>query len=235
MRLLVHVEGQTEETFVNEVLSSHLYTFGYTGVSARLMGNARIRSRRGGVKPWGVVREEMLRHLRGDRASVATLMVDYYGMPSGDAGWPGRALAQSLPHDEKASAVESALAEDFSRFAGQDFDRRRFIPFVLMHEFEALLFSDCGALASVLGDDDLRGRLQAIRDAFPSPEHINDSPVTAPSKRLLALYPGYNKPLHGVVASMDIGLDRIAMECPGLGRWKAQLEALPGHMLIRAP
>src|SRR5256885_1583241 len=47
-RLLIHVEGETEETFVNEVLAPHLLSFGYESVSARLIGNARQRDRRGG-------------------------------------------------------------------------------------------------------------------------------------------------------------------------------------------
>ena len=42
-RLLVHVEGQTEEQFVNELLAPHLYFFGFTKISARLVGNARQR------------------------------------------------------------------------------------------------------------------------------------------------------------------------------------------------
>lgn len=55
-RLLVHVEGQTEEDFVNEVLGPHLWAYGYTQVSARLLGNARLRSRRAGIKAWPVKR-----------------------------------------------------------------------------------------------------------------------------------------------------------------------------------
>ena len=35
MRLLVHVEGVTEETFVNNVLGPHLMEAGYTSVGAR--------------------------------------------------------------------------------------------------------------------------------------------------------------------------------------------------------
>ena len=76
-RLLVHVEGQTEETFVNEVLAPHLYRRGYSGVGARLMGNARQRSRRGGISPWPAARIDILNHLREDEGSHATTMVDY--------------------------------------------------------------------------------------------------------------------------------------------------------------
>jgi predicted ATP-dependent endonuclease of OLD family len=49
-RLLIHVEGETEETFVNELLADHLYNHGYEIVSARLLGNARLREKRGGIR-----------------------------------------------------------------------------------------------------------------------------------------------------------------------------------------
>ena len=50
-RLLVHVEGQTEEYFVNEVLRSYLEGIGYEVVGARIIGNARLRRRRGASGP----------------------------------------------------------------------------------------------------------------------------------------------------------------------------------------
>ena len=37
-RLLIHVEGQTEEDFVNEVLRNHLVAKGYHSVDARIVG-----------------------------------------------------------------------------------------------------------------------------------------------------------------------------------------------------
>ena len=80
-RLLVHVEGQTEETFVNEVLALHLYGRGLRSVSARLIGNARQRSGHGGTQAWSAVRREIVNHLREDQTCIATTMVDYYGMP----------------------------------------------------------------------------------------------------------------------------------------------------------
>ena len=80
-RLFVHVEGETEERFVNEVLSPHLYDHGFSRISARLIGNARQRDRRGGIRAWTVVRKDIVNHLREDRGSIATTMVDYYGLP----------------------------------------------------------------------------------------------------------------------------------------------------------
>ena len=75
-RLLIHVEGETEETFVNELLRPHLAGRGWSMVSARLLGNARRRDRRGGIKSWVSVREEIVRHLREDTGRIVTTMVD---------------------------------------------------------------------------------------------------------------------------------------------------------------
>ena len=91
-RLLVHVEGQTEEVFVNELLREHLIGVGYESVSARIVGNARLRQRRGGIRPWPSVRKDIINHLKEDAGCLATTMVDFYGLPrDGDGAWPGRA------------------------------------------------------------------------------------------------------------------------------------------------
>lgn len=101
---------------------------------------------------------------------------------------------------------------------------QRFVPFVVMHEFEALLFSDCAAFASGIDRPELSVDFQSIRNSFATPEHINDSPVTAPSKRVEALIPGYEKPLLGVLAALEIGLDTMRQECPHFSDWLGRLE-----------
>ena len=106
---------------------------------------------------------------------------------------------------------------------GSGFDHRRFIPFVMMHEFEALLFSDCEQFA--IGIDRPASRFQKIRDSFPSPEAIDDSPVTAPSKQIEALVPGYEKPLLGALAALEIGLETMRVECPHFDCWVSRLES----------
>ncbi|MGC8490271.1 MAG: DUF4276 family protein [Syntrophobacteraceae bacterium] len=119
-RLMIHVEGQTEETFVNEILRPHLYIFGYTRIGARLLGNARQRRRRGGIRSWNAVRHDILTHLKEDTGCLATTMVDYYGLPAvGPKAWPGRETAGGLLSAEKASAVEKALCEDIEREMGR--------------------------------------------------------------------------------------------------------------------
>jgi hypothetical protein len=212
-RLLVHVEGQTEEEFVNEILRDHLLARGYSAVSARILGNARLRRQRGGIRP--SARRDIVNHLKEDPACVATTMVDYYGLPlSGDGAWPGRAEAAGVSRAGKASRVENALLDDVMAEMGGRFDARRFVPFVVMHEFEALLFSDCAAFSRAIGHPGLEAGLRTIRDQFPTPEDIDDSPVTAPSKRVMELVRGYEKPFMGPPAALEIGLCCIRESAP---------------------
>jgi len=225
-RLLVHVEGPTEETFVNEVLAMHLLAKGYEKVDARLLGNARLRSHRGGICSWSSARRDVVKHLRQDQRCLATTLVDYYGLPqTGEGAWPGRAQASSQgTPSEKALCVEHALVENLA----QDIDARRFIPFVIMHEFEGWLFSDVSAFSRGIGRPDLERKFGAIRNSFNTPEHINDSLTNAPSKRIQNLVPSYQKPLYGVLAILEIGMARIREECPQFAGWLKRLESLVG-------
>ena len=220
-RLLVHVEGQTEEQFVNQVLAPHLTVRGYSSVSARMVGNQRQRHRRGGIRNWNSVRKEILNHLKEDPRIVATTMVDYYGLPS---TWPGREPANAIRTvAEKAEAVENAILEDISLGLG-NLDPGRFVPYVVMHEFEGLLFSDPAQLASGIRRVDLCGSFQVIRESFETPEEIDDSPNTAPSKRIQDLHKKYDKVLDGNAAIEQIGLPTIRRECPLFRGWIARLE-----------
>ncbi len=224
-RLLIHVEGDTEETFVNEILGPHLYACGYTMVSARLIGNSRQRDRRGGIIPWSAARRDILNHLKEDAGRLVSTMVDYYGLPkSHPKAWPGRETADNVPFQEKANTVENALLTDICEQMGSAFNPNRFIPYLMMHEFEALLFSDCEAFGRGIGRPDIAQEFQKIRDAFGSPEEIDDSPHTAPSKRVERLVPEYQKLTSGRNAVLEMGLDKIRAECPHFRDWLARLE-----------
>lgn len=227
-RLLVLVEGQTEETFVNALLSPHLGALGIWA-SVRRLGRARARLRRGGIVGWPQARDEIVNNLKRDRRLYVTTMVDYYGLPHGRRGpWPRRADAASLPVvSERPVLVEGAVHEEIAAVMGSGFLTSRFVPFVVLHEFEALLFSDCDSFARAVGQPALASCLQAIRDQFSGPEEINDSNVTVPSKRLDRLIPGYSKPRMGLLASRAIGLEAMRSQCPHFGSWLDRLERLP--------
>jgi hypothetical protein len=108
---------------------------------------------------------------------------------------------------------------------GKDIDHNNFIPNLLVHEFEALLYSNPQAFAGWF-DASVVSILQSDRNAFPSPEHINDNPLTAPSKRIRNCCNGYDKPLHGSVLAIDIGLDAIRQQCQHFHQWLLRLENL---------
>ena len=160
LRLLVHVEGQTELSFVNKLLGEYLLAIGYKSVSARLGGNPR--KQRGGIRPWKSFRRDILRHLKEDHSAITGTMVDYYALPR---DWPGRADAPlKSSTSERAEHVEAALLADIAEQMGKRFDSRRFVPLVMMHEFEALLFSDPDGFAREIGRDDLAAELHLIRE-----------------------------------------------------------------------
>ncbi len=212
---------------MNEILRDYLVSKGYHSVEARIVGNARLRERRGGIRPWPSVKMDIMNHLREDPGCVATTMVDYYALPqTGSGKWPGRAQSKTLSSiEKKALCVQDAVRDDLVTEMGNRFDSKRFVPFVVMHEFEGLLFSDCAAFSRGIGRSDLELSFRGIREDFTTPEEINDSPLTAPSKRVEALVPGYQKPLLGVLAVLEIGLSRIREECPHFDGWLKQLES----------
>ena len=122
--------------------------------------------------------------------------------------------------------VAESGAADLSNAVGPDFNPNRFVPFVVMHEFEGLLFSDCKAFCQGIGRQDLEPKFQQIRNEFNTPEDINDSPITCPSMRVKNLVPGYEKPLYGTLAALEVGLSRIRGQCPHFDDWLRQLESV---------
>lgn len=224
-RLLIHVEGETEEAFVNELLAPHLYGYGFTNVGARLVGNARMRERRGGIRAWQAVKKDIVRHLLEDGGAASATFVDFYALPeNGQGAWPGRSAASAAPYAVKSSLVEQDIFNDVYAELGAE-ATERFFPYVVMHEFEGLLFSNPTAFCDGIGRPDLVAHFQNIRNQFESPEEINDSPITAPSKRIIAAVPGYQKPLYGTLAALEIGLADIRRECPLFNSWVTKLEA----------
>ncbi len=69
-------------------------------------------------------------------------------------------------------------------------------------------------------------KIEKITEQFDSPEEINDSPQTAPSKRLEALSPGYRKVAMGKVISEAIGIPTIRNKCPHFDEWLEKMEKM---------
>jgi Domain of unknown function (DUF4276) len=221
-RLLISVEGETEEQFVNGILRPHLGAIGFHDVSARLIGKPRSRRRRGGICNWAEAKSDLSRYLKDDANINVAIMVDYYALP---VDWPGRVDANTLFHDHKIAHICESLVDDLARsFSDLDVGKR-FFPCILMHEFETLLFSDCDKFAAAVNANVASAMTKILAD-FGDPEMINDSIATKPSKRIENLIPGYRKPLFGYVGASGIGLPIIRSKCLNFGKWLSSVERI---------
>ena len=94
----------------------------------------------------------------------------------------------------------------------------------MIHEFEALLFSDSAILARRLGVD--KKHVDKTLEKFSGkPEMINNSRDTAPSKRLQAWMPAYKKTITGIPIAEEIGIDKMRLAAPLFDAWLKSLEA----------
>lgn len=211
-RVHVFCEGQTEESFVRELLIPH---FQRRGVWINPIVVRTSASARGGVTTYGRLRSQVLRKCQEDRHSWVTTLLDFYGLPADFPGMPGSATVSSL---DRASVLQEAFQSDIGM--------GNFIAHLVVHEFEGLLFSHPEAFANFLDEPGLVEYAKAVRDEFESPEHINDGRNTAPSRRIQRFCSAYDKVLHGTLIALDIGLDRIRRECHRFDGWLSRLEAM---------
>lgn len=219
-RVLMSVEGQTEETFVREVLQPHLWSCGLHPVPV-LVATKRVKvgpQFKGGLVSYQQARRDILNLLGDSAAAAVTTMYDLYRLPD---DFPGYATRPAHDCYAKVAHLETELAKDI--------DNRRFRAYMQLHEFEALLFVAPQQTAMCFPDGDRHlSDLEAIRQRYGSPEEINDGPNTAPSVRVLSLFPTYQKPLHGPLAVLEVGLGAIRKQCRHFDAWLSWLETL-GH------
>ena len=219
IRVHVICEGQTEEMFVKEVLARHFRPMRIQLVPT-LIGT---QGKRGGNVTLKRLSFDVCTRLQADRQAYCTTFFDYYGLPD---NFPGKYEAGSKTAiREKALCITDALVAHLHHTLEPD-EMHRFIPYIQMHEFEALLFSSPAAFARGINRPHLAAYFQKIRDSFATPEDINDSPVTAPSKRVTKIIRSYEKPLNGTLGAMAIGLDIIRKECVLFDEWISALESL---------
>jgi hypothetical protein len=219
IRVHVICEGQTEEMFVNEILVETFLAKDVYLIPA-LIGKP---GHKGGNFKFDRLLTDVQTRLLGDKTAYCTTFFDFYGLPE---DFPGKKQAKTKNGAAaKAHCLLKELTEKLKEEVGEN-PLTRFIPYVQMYEFEGLLFSDPVKLAQGIDQPNIQGQLQQVRNSFASPEEINDSPITAPSKRIINLYSGYEKPIHGSLAAIEIGLNVIRQECAQFNDWLNRIESL---------
>lgn len=220
MRIHAIVEGQTEETFVNQVLAEYLGS-SEISIDVRRVETGRSRSRiyRGGLSKYEKVRKDIALWMKEDKRGDAyfTTMFDLYALPEDFPDYSE--LKRIYDPYERVVALEEAF--------GRDIGHLRFIPYIQLHEFEALLLSDPASFDWEFIDHkhQIRNLIEMSR-SFESPELINDHPDSAPSKRIIKEIPEYvgRKYSAGPLIAAKIGIDVIRRKCRHFDEWLKKME-----------
>ena len=212
------VEGPTEQLFVERVLAPCLSPSGLHFHATQIPN----RGGRGGDVRFERAAKGVSNFLKQRHDTFVGTFFDYYGLKE----WPRlaevRAMNGPSPADIANVLNEAATADLTARLPDIDV-RRRFFPFLAVHEFEALLFSDAAKLSSASGIPEplIRAALEEAGD----PERIDRSPETAPSKRLAAWSKGqYGKTTTGIAAAQSIGSPAMRAACSNFDAWLSLIE-----------
>jgi hypothetical protein len=224
IEIYVVAEGKTEQTFISEVLAPYMALGGLylhspeIGISGHKGGNINIERAKTNIGTY----------LRQRRDVFVSTMFDFFKI---DSKWPGKEEVDIQLHQginlsvsQKAEIIEQATLKEVMRSFPDIEVKRRFIPYISMHEFEALLFSDVKVLSEKINID--MSVISRIVDEYNSPEEINEDPQKAPSKRLQTLASRYKKIIMGKAISEAIGIDMIRKKCAHFNEWLVKLEKI---------
>lgn len=220
IEVIAIVEGKTEQIFIESILAPYL---GHRniGMSATQVSKP---GQKGGDVRFSKVKRDISGHLKQRPDTYVTTLVDYYGTKE----WPGleRLTSNHAPADI-ANILNTEAKQEMSLALQSSIDvEKRFIPYIAVHEFESLLFSDASVLADELGID--QQQVDAILEECGPPEFINNSEQTAPSKRLISLYPRFKKTTTGIAIAERIGIEPMRNACPLFNAWLETFEKLQG-------
>jgi hypothetical protein len=216
-QIAIVVEGQTESAFVSEILAPYLqaanvYATPVIVKTSRLADGTTFKG--GGT--WKHYEHDIRGLLRSSHLHRVSILVDFYAYPR-DA--PG-ATCCGRPHqprrcaDLRIAAMAAAIGNP------------RFVPHVVLHEFETWVIAAATGTSHVLGDEAVARLLQAqARSVNGDVELLNDSLATAPSKRVVRCWPDYDKVTDGIEVIREAGLPAVMERCPGLTTWIGQLLA----------
>ncbi|MFH1288312.1 MAG: DUF4276 family protein [bacterium] len=215
-KIHILVEGQTEETFVKRVFLPYfgdkLYCNPVIAKTKRVKSGLTFK---GGITSYDKVKNDIMRLLQDNSACIITTMIDYYGFFS---IVPYKDLIQGNTCFDRVASLENLFQKDINN--------PRFIPYLQLHEFEALVFVSPEEIRKVFNNRKKVNEIFEIKKQFHSTEEINNNPNTIPSKRLSDIFPSYQKTLHGPLITNRIGLNAIRKECKHFNLWMEKLENL---------
>lgn len=220
-RLNITTEGHTEHRFVKDVLYKYLQPL-QIYCDVRSVMTSREFKKRGGMTSYERAKTDIKQWMKNDHKpeSYFSTMFDYYALP---ADFPGFNESKGLvnPYD-KVKCIEDAFFADVAE--------NRFIPYIQLHEFEALLFTDLDVL--LLEFEDKSSEVQKLKSQLAqapynnNPELINDIKESSPSHRIRGLIPEYQKVNSGSMFTDLISIERLRKGCTHFNEWLTKLENL---------
>jgi hypothetical protein len=215
------VEGPTEETFINLVLKPHLESLGIYVTAISITTNyteSSAPNAKGGYVTYAKTKRQIERLLRNTSLALVTTMFDYFNLAK---DFPGQDALPKGTCYQKVEHLEEALTQDI----GGRRSLPHFLPYIELHEFEAILFSSPKHIVEEIPglDSKIEKKLMAVKKPYNTPEEINDT--NPPSYRLKNIIIGYQKVNYGSRIASAIGLEQIRTECPHFDSWLEELEA----------
>ena len=213
------VEGKTEQDFIRKILAPYLAgkSVFITPIQVNKPGS------KGGDVKFSRVKNDIDNFLKQRSDTVITTFLDLYGLKE----WPDLdGIFREQNHENMINklyeSTDKALKDVFDDYTVE----QRIIPFFSIYEFEALLFSNPEKLAEKLNCS--KDLIINILAECGEPEKINNSPHTAPSKRLdvLSIRKKFKKTTQGIAIASDIGIDEMREKCPQFNFWLNRLESL---------
>ncbi|MHB8261179.1 MAG: DUF4276 family protein [Bacteroidia bacterium] len=210
--LYIIVEGQTEEEFVKTSLQPYLFNYGINDVRPILIETSP--GHKGGDLKFIRYKLNIENLLKREKDIIVTSLIDFFRLKS---NFPKYDEAKNIANkNTRVTFLENSIKEIITD--------NRFVPYIQLHEFEGLLFSDKKGFEYVPDVSAINMQtLTNVIDQFPNPELLNDGPTTAPSKRLESLIPRYQKTLHGPLMAEVIGIETILLKCPRFKKWVENL------------
>ena len=227
-KLYIICEGQSESAFVNEMLCQ--YVGEKTKWQLRLIPITITTSTRkssgkvfkGGLRNYGKIKNE-LKKIITTGESVST-MIDYYGLPSDFPGY--NELKKFYTSIDKVKHLEKSLLNDILK-EYSNVKKDFFIPYIQLHEFETLFFSDLLKLKEFYLEIEEQKAIDKLANETEgmSPEEINNGFETAPSKRLAHAI-NYHKGKTIAGPMKKINIDKMRERCPHFNEWVKKILGL---------
>lgn len=210
----IYCEGQTEETFINEILSPYFLNIGiYVTPIVCTTSRNKNKKFKGGVSSYAKIKSELTLLCKQHHNEYFTTMFDYYAMPNNTPN-----IDDDTPDIyQRISNIEKSIDADIG-IKNCCFN-------LMLHEFEGILFSNPNSFSLITTEENVK-KIAKMRESAESPEHINNSPETAPSKRIASIVPNYAKVKNGAILAKDMGIDVIMQECKHFAEWIEKLKNL---------